>query len=321
MSQITQQKPQDRPSTLAPRALDTKNQIVVIGKMVQTSLARMKAAETPLLTAERAARLILTRIGGDSRLWGCTNASILSCIYTSIETGLEAGANSQMAYLVPYAGELKFQASYKGVLAIIRRSNKVAAVEADVVFDEDLFEAERGSGRFIKHRPDYGIDRTGENWRLIYAVAYDPEGRMLDFCVMNPAQIESYKQRSPSVKKKKASPWDTDPRPMAIKTTVRRLTTLLPLEQDVQNRIARADQDEYVDEQDAPAPKRVANDAQPKSRADETAEKIKNGGKPPARDVVDQEPAPGDETEPTTNGQTEPPVGLAPEMFEDDIPF
>ena len=133
-------------------------------------------------------------------------------------TKLSLNPELKLAYLVPRKGKIYFSSSYMGKREILMRAGIVQWVEANLVYEGDVFEVSKGTSSGIVHKPDYfGDNHTKEKIKGGYWVACLPNGNVV-FDVMPLSRIHEIMSRSESVKSGKGSPWDTDFEMMARKT-------------------------------------------------------------------------------------------------------
>jgi phage RecT family recombinase len=83
------------------------------------------------------ARLALTSLRTVRGLAECTPASIMACVMTASQLGLEPGVLGS-CYLIPRKGEATFLIGYQGLLDLIRRSGKVTSIASRVVLPSAL---------------------------------------------------------------------------------------------------------------------------------------------------------------------------------------
>ena len=188
------------------------------------------------VTAERLARIVLTEIRRNPKLAGCKIESLLGAVMQCAQLGLEPGPMG-LAYLIPYGQEAQFQIGYKGLLALIWRSDQIASVQSEVVREKDLFAYSNGIPPELRHVPATG-DR-GEVTHA-YAIIGTKSGGWI-FRVMTVDEIEEHRQR---FSKAKSGPWDTDWDEMACKTVLKRTGKRAPVSTEVQNAIALDDKAE-----------------------------------------------------------------------------
>ena len=141
-------------------------------------------------------------------------------------TGLEPFSPLGHAYIVPYKNnqtgnmEAQFQAGYKGLVDLARRSGEIVSISANVVREGDLWEYEEGYDQKLKHVPNWG--KRGEI-TLVYAYALLKDGGRQS-TVMSKDEVDRIKAKS----KAKFGPWVDFYEEMAKKTVLKRLCKLLP---------------------------------------------------------------------------------------------
>jgi len=176
------------------------------------------------LTIERQLKIALMTTGKSKDLLECSAASILQCVVTASQLGLEPGGPLGHAYLVPYKGVATFIVGYRGLVELVRRSGTVTAFSAHIVYEKDEFSVELGTVGCIVHRPYLGAEPPGPVVAA-YAVARFTDGSM-QFDVMTRAQVDGIRKRS---RASANGPWVTDYEEMAKKTVARRLCKYLPM--------------------------------------------------------------------------------------------
>lgn len=153
--------------------------------------------------------------------------SLVTAMLACAHLGLLPNTPEQYAFLIPYNKQLQFQVGYKGLVELAYRSGKVKTINAEIVFEGDEFEPTLGTNRALNHKPNYKVDRTDIDKAVaVYATAQMDSGEyMFEVLSMN----EINKVRSETVKATKDdSPWKKWPEAMMKKTSVKRLTKLLP---------------------------------------------------------------------------------------------
>jgi recombination protein RecT len=159
-----------------------------------------------------------------------TKTSLLLAVLEAAESGLEPTGQYGGAHLVPFWNKdiKQFEATlirdYRGLIKMVKRSGAVSRIMADVVYEGDDFAYERGTNPGIHHVPT--TDPAGRgNVTHVYAAAWDPQGRLIDFAVMTLAEVEVIRKRAASGK---SGPWVNDPGEMMKKTAIRRLIKTIP---------------------------------------------------------------------------------------------
>lgn len=143
--------------------------------------------------------------------------SFLESINTVALTGLSLNPALKLGYLVPRKGKVVFQSSYMGKLEILYRNGVVKKAEANLVYENDDFDFNKGSNSYLAHKPNVFGDR-GQLLGGYYYIELANGGVIFD--VMPKRRIDEIKSRSESVKAGKSSPWVTDYEEMARKTVL-----------------------------------------------------------------------------------------------------
>lgn len=207
----------------------------------------------------------LTSVQDNPKILDCKPSTIVRSLNEAARVGIVPDTTSGMAYLIPYKDECTYMLGYKGMMALAYRSEKVRAIRARCVYEEDAFEWIEGTEPRLVHSPRMGSTRG----KLVaaYAVAELVEGRPA-FEVMLSDEIDAIKARS----KSKTGPWSTDFDEMAKKTVIRRLCKNLPMaDDDMRQRIhAAISADELAD---TPTRRTTAIDVESESKLDA----IRNG--------------------------------------------
>lgn len=135
------------------------------------------------------------------------------------------GPNGGMIRVEETRPTAHFQAQYRGLLKLTRRSNEIAHIDAHVVYAGDEIEIDLGSSPVVRHHPVLDGTQRG-NPVGAYAVAELRNGRRyVDW--MTYADIEVTRRQS---RAKDALAWTSFWSEMARKTVLRRLMKRLPLE-------------------------------------------------------------------------------------------
>jgi len=194
----------------------------------QTSVRKQLAIAAPKhLSVDRLLRVAMTAIQKTPRLLDCTPDSILACVMTCAELGLEPSGVLGQAYFVPYRNkrgiyQAQFIPGYRGYIALARRTGDVLSVQAQAVFEEDHFVIQYGTDEKLEHIPT-----NGERGKLLGAYVFfkfKDGGHSFDW--MTVEDIEKIRKRS---KASDDGPWKTDYNEMAKKTVIRRHAKLTPM--------------------------------------------------------------------------------------------
>jgi recombination protein RecT len=205
------------------------------------------------LSPERMVKLAIVAASKNAKLLECTKESFVLAFMQCVELGLEPNSPLGLAYLIPYYNaktkktEVQFQLGYKGLLALIRRSDEVGSVNAYAVHKNDKFSISLGDSPHIDHEPT--ID--GDPGELIgaYMVAELKSGQK-EREWMTRAEILKVKSGSQAVqagiKFGFKTPWDTSEGEMFRKTVLKRGGKRLPISTEVAEIIERENETDYA---------------------------------------------------------------------------
>lgn len=124
---------------------------VQLGTLLERMKPQMALALPKHLTPDRMARLTLTEFNKNKALQACKFESIIACVMTASQLGLEIGVLGQ-AYMIPYGDTATFVPGWKGLIDINSRSRR-SSVWTGAVFEGDEFDWELGDSPRIKHKP------------------------------------------------------------------------------------------------------------------------------------------------------------------------
>jgi recombination protein RecT len=168
---------------------------------------------------DRLIRIAVTAMTQNKYLQDCTMVSICNSVMLSAQLGLEPNNGLGHAYLVPYKGVCTFQIGYRGLIELALRSGKVKRIDAELVYEKDHFEYEKGSEDRLIHKP-YLRDDPGE-WYGAYALAVLNDGS-LKTLYMSRQKILAIRDKA-SRASSPDSPWNRWEEEMVKKTVIKRL--------------------------------------------------------------------------------------------------
>jgi len=180
----------------------------------------------------RAVSLALVAASKNPKLLQCDQKSILRCMMESSALGIMPFSALQLGYIIPYFNgktkvlEAQFQLSYRGIVEIVRRSEKIISIEAHVVYENDIFECTLGTYPKLQHSPNFKEERGKPV--AVYAVATHSGGER-QFDIMSIFDVEKVRAKS---KSPNSGPWVDFFDEMAKKTVVKRLCKYLPISDD-----------------------------------------------------------------------------------------
>lgn len=217
---------------LAPAARNG-NGAATIKDMLQGEAfkAAVGAALPQHLKPERFIRIAILAVSRTPKLQQCTQSSLLQCMMTLSQLGLEP--DGRRAHLIPYGTDCQLIVDYKGLVELAYRTGSVSFIHADVVCEQDEFEYDRGA--LVKHKIDFRKDR-GKIYAA-YALVRFKDGT--EKCeVMGKDDIEGIRKRS---KARDNGPWKTDWSEMAKKTAFRRLSKWIELSPEIREAVEADD--------------------------------------------------------------------------------
>jgi recombination protein RecT len=121
---------------------------------------------------------------------------------------------------------------YRGLIQLARNSGEVKNIRATLVYEADFFEYEEGSDHRLVHKPPKFGSARGKVLGA-YSIVWYNNGDF-DFEPMTLEEINEIRDRSDGYKayqdkKIKTTPWVTDWKEMAKKTSLRKLSKRMPL--------------------------------------------------------------------------------------------
>jgi hypothetical protein len=119
--------------------------------------------------------------------------------------------------------EVQFQPGYRGLVKLARQAGGIKYIQADVVYEKDVFEYYRDPDLKFRHVPFRGADKGDVT--DVYAVAKFTNDEY-QIVVLAKDEVELIRGRSQSAK---SGPWVTDWNEMAKKSALKRLCKTLPV--------------------------------------------------------------------------------------------
>lgn len=233
--------------------LTTKNDI---RSLIQSEkvIDQVSLAIPKFLTPDRLLRVALTTINTNPKLLECTRESLLASIMRAAQMGIEPDGHH--GHLIPRYNkksggyEASFQPDYKGLVALVRRAKNVADIYAEIVYENDYIDIQKGLKRDLIHTQDIKSDR-GEIIG-VYAVILYKDSTAASWEYMTRADVEAVRARSESWRSHVANgydtPWITDEGEMFKKTVLKRLFKLADLNRDEDELIKTIDNVRRLDD-------------------------------------------------------------------------
>lgn len=191
-------------------------------KLIKVEIERYRPMVEKLLTghydggADRFIESVLTAIRTDTRgeLIKCTPISIVGAALHAAQLGLEVGPMKE-AYLVPRGGVCTYEPGYRGLIKLAW--NGGVDVDAETVYEGDLFIAAKGLEPQLRHEQRFESDKSVKWWAM--ATRSDGRGK---FVVVDRAYVDKRMRKGGPV-------WKSWYEEMALKTAIRALMRITPL--------------------------------------------------------------------------------------------
>lgn len=215
------------------------------------------------LNFNQEANFAVQALEANSYLAGCTPESIKNAIVNVSLTGITLNPALKFAYLVPRQVKNEricvLDISYMGMIKILTDAGAIKSVDANVVYENDVFAYSQGTNPYLEHQRT--LKDRGEALGA-YAIAYFRDGGS-QFVIMDKSEIEAVRATSESWKNEKGraySPWTKWEDEMWKKTALKRLFKLLPKTNFSDNLIAALANEHQNDIQDTAKDDRFEND-------------------------------------------------------------
>jgi len=208
-----------KPGSVANPKKDLRQQIEMMIPELQRAMPSIG------ITPERMARLALTALNSNTKLYDCDGTSFLAALVQSAQLGLEPNTPMGQAYLIPYGKQVQFQVGYLGILELAYRSGQYTTIYAKEVYANDTFEYEYGIDIKLKHIPA----KVPDGEPIYYYAVYKLKNGGYGIEVMSKEQVTIHSQAfSQAVQKGWTSPWKTNFDAMAKKTVLKKLLKYAP---------------------------------------------------------------------------------------------
>lgn len=196
-----------------------------------TYFASLRNVLPTTISAERFIAMAAAQLRRLPHLAECTLESWHRAVMDCAELALPPNGARGQAFLIPYwnsranSYEVRFQVGYKGLRDLAYRNPRIKAAYAETVFENDVFECQKGTESRLIHKPLVFGDR-GE---LIgyYAVAELDGGHSM-FQAMSRGDVVRHRDMYVPAWNKPGSAWVTDFDAMALKTVFIKLYKWLP---------------------------------------------------------------------------------------------
>lgn len=225
-----------RPADTERSAQSTSRALMAVPDEVEKALrkpernAAIRALLGDAVPMDRFEQIVIQSIYRNPDIQKATLVSLLDAVRVSATLKLEPTGILGEGYLIRYGADAQFEAGYRGLMKLARRSGQVASIDAQVVYLNDGFDIQLGSEPRIDHRPMLEGERG--NFRGAYAYARLSTGELIVEW-MPDADIQQVRQSSRNGTGAN-SPWVKHFGEMARKTVLKRLMKRLPLGADAE---------------------------------------------------------------------------------------
>lgn len=268
------------------------------------------------LDADRVLRIMMTSIQRTPKLLDCTKESMVACLLTCSQLGLEPDGASGMAYLIPYGKVATLIVGYKGLIQLAYRSEQVGDIAAVNVYENEPFAWRPCANPPIDHTP-LPPSRRGA-YKGSYAVISIKGAERPHVEWMWAEEIEAIRNRSRAAS---SGPWVTDTDEMRRKTVVRRALKYIPSSPELRTAVQQVDDQEFAPIDVQPI---STSDANAASRTERLKNRLTAPELPPVDDSFDADagreiPISADENGNTVAEPAPEPVAETPKSDDDKI--
>ena len=206
--------------SLPPKALEIQG-------FLQNSIGELAKACPKHLTPERIIQVAVICCYRTPDLQKCDKSSLLASIIQASSHGFDLSPAMGEAYIIPRWNsksncfEAQFQPGYRGLAKLARQAGGLNYIQAELVYEKDVFKAYRDPDWKILHEPTFKRDSPITH---VYAIAKLSTGDY-QLVVMPREEVEGIRGRS---KAANSGPWVSDWGEMAKKTAIKRLCKGLP---------------------------------------------------------------------------------------------
>lgn len=227
--------------------------LATLQSLLDTFSGQIANALPKHMTPERMIRVALTTVSQTPKLQQCDPFTICGAVVQSSILGLECNSVLGEAFLVPFKNnkrthpvtkkkgvyECQLQVGYKGHVKLARNSGEIAMVDAQIVYEKDQFEFDKGLTPFLVHKwPKTG---TRGAWIGVWA-GFKLKDGTFNFEYMTAEEIIAHRDRFTKSRdyesKEITGPWIENPEWMWKKTVLIKVLKLAPKSVQLQTAIA-----------------------------------------------------------------------------------
>ena len=192
------------------QAKSEKKDVKLTKDMVMAMAPEIKKALPAVMTPERFTRIALSALNNTPQLQQCTPMSFIAALLNAAQLGLEPNTPLGQAYLIPYKNkgnmECQFQIGYKGLIDLAYRNGQMQTIQAQEVYENDLFEYEYGLEPKLIHRPAFS-----ERGELVYFYGiFRTVNGGYGFSVMSKNDMDNFAKTYSKAFDSSYSPWKTN---------------------------------------------------------------------------------------------------------------
>lgn len=184
------------------------------------------------LTRTRFAQISVA-IANSAKLADCDANSVVNSIYGCARLGLIPDPALGQVWILPRnikrVRTAQIVVGYRGYIELAHRSGEYMGINAEPVYDNDDFDLDEGTARYIKHKPWWLVEgmKTPGDLRAAYAIAYHKSGHQ-QWKAVSREEVLKHKAASES-SGSEYSPWTKWELSMWCKTAVVVLSKYLRL--------------------------------------------------------------------------------------------
>ena len=219
-----------------------ENKKKTIFDVIQQGKEQFATALPKHINSDRFTRIAITVIRQNPKLQECNVPSLLGCLMTLAQLGLEPGVLGQ-AYLIPFNNkkqntiDCQLQISYKGLIELLRRTGQLRDIYGYPVYENDTFELKYGLHRDLVHMPLVNGDRGSV--KGFYTVAILKDGTTA-FEYMTVTEVNNHEEKY-RLGQYKNQIWVKNYDEMATKTVAKKMLKWLPLSVDILEKLDNDD--------------------------------------------------------------------------------
>jgi len=189
------------------------------------------------------------------KLRACARESIYLGLLACAVAGLEPGSLKGHAYLVPFAGKAQYMAGWKGYVVQARRSREVVQLTPNLIYENDDFDPDLGSGMPPRHKVNLRAPRGEIIGAYAVAKLVGSRDTVVSYEIELLDRDAIDKRRRLATSRGESDAWKNWPEAMIRKMPVRSIASRLPMGADYHKGVsieqAQLDGRSGVDELDA----------------------------------------------------------------------